>query len=216
MTLKRKRPNETKPVTSDAPRDDTRPGFFRRWSERKQRTRAGREDDSDAGAASSVPQAENVGNTDEAERVLTDEDMPPLESLNEDSDYSGFFSPGVSEQLRRAALRKLFSSAKLNVVDGLDDYAEDYRSFEALGAIITADMRFDMRREAERAKKTLDEKTREVAEDTGATAIGADKPAEERAHSESDADYIETVANDPNVNDSGDGDTSEDDKPRTG
>ena len=38
----------------------------------------------------------------------TDADMPPLESLSADSDFTGFLSPKVSESLRRAALRKLF------------------------------------------------------------------------------------------------------------
>jgi len=87
----------------------------------------------------------------------SDDAMPPVESLREDSDLSGFFSPRVSEQLRRLALRKVFHTARFNVVDGLDDYAEDYTKFEALGDIITADMRLQMERAMERAKASLDE-----------------------------------------------------------
>ena len=87
------------------------------------------------------------------EKVLTDEDMPPLASLDENSDYSGFLSPGVSEALRRRALRKLFSSAVFNVPDGLDDYDDDFTSFAALGDIVTSDMKHQAEMEAERAKQ---------------------------------------------------------------
>jgi len=58
--------------------------------------------------------------------------MPPLESLGPDSDYSGFMSPGVSDELRRLALRKLFHSPLYNITDGLDDYDDDFRSFAVL------------------------------------------------------------------------------------
>ena len=86
------------------------------------------------------------------EKILTDADMPPIESLDEDSDYSGFLSPGVSEELRRRALRKLFFSAAFNVRDGLDDYDDDFTSFEALGDMVTADMKHQKEVEAERAQ----------------------------------------------------------------
>ena len=90
------------------------------------------------------------------DRVLTDEDMPSLESLDDNSDYSGFLSPGVSERLRRRALRKLFTSAVFNVPDGLDDYDDDFRSFEALGDIVTSDMRHQAEVEEERARQAQD------------------------------------------------------------
>ena len=61
-----------------------------------------------------------------------DADMPPLESLGPESDYSGFMSPEVSEELRRLALRKLFHSPLYNITDGLDDYDDDFTSFAVL------------------------------------------------------------------------------------
>lgn len=61
-----------------------------------------------------------------------DVDMPPLESLGPESDYSGFMSPRVSEELRRLALRKLFHSPLYNITDGLDDYDDDFTSFAVL------------------------------------------------------------------------------------
>ena len=65
--------------------------------------------------------------------VLTDADMPDLDSLTEESDFSGFMSPGVSDELRNLALRKLFRAPVFNIRDGLDEYDEDYTSFEKLG-----------------------------------------------------------------------------------
>jgi hypothetical protein len=80
--------------------------------------------------------------------VLTDADMPPLESLDGHSDYSGFMSSGVSPELRRRALAQLFRSPHLNVSDGLLDYADDYTSHRPLGDLITADMRRQLARAA--------------------------------------------------------------------
>ncbi|MCB1806867.1 MAG: DUF3306 domain-containing protein, partial [Candidatus Competibacteraceae bacterium] len=72
---------------------------------------------------------------------LDDNDMPPLDSLGEKSDYRAFFAPKVSAELRRLALRKLFHSPKFNIRDGLDDFDDDYTYFEPLGDTVTADMK---------------------------------------------------------------------------
>ena len=90
--------------------------------------------------------------TDEAsDKEVSDEDLPSLDSLGPDSDYSDFLSSVVSPKLRRAALRKLFSSAKFNVTDGLDDYAEDYSRHIPLGDIVPAEMRTRLAAAAARA-----------------------------------------------------------------
>ena len=72
---------------------------------------------------------------------LTDADMPAVETLTHDSDFTGFMSPGVSDKLRNIALRKLFHAPVFNIRDGLDEYDEDYTSFEKLGDIVTCDMK---------------------------------------------------------------------------
>lgn len=61
-------------------------------------------------------------------------DLPSLDSLTPDSDFSGFMHRKVDEKLRRAALKTLFADPAFNVVDGLDDYADDYTKLEALAA----------------------------------------------------------------------------------
>ena len=124
------------------------------------------------------------------EKVLTDEDMPPLASLDENSDYSGFLSPGVSEALRRRALRKLFSSAVFNVPDGLDDYDDDFTSFAALGDIVTADMKHQAEMEAERAKQAQARAEPATGTEEGLDAA-EDEPSEPAAHAGAPADTPE-------------------------
>jgi ferredoxin len=74
----------------------------------------------------------------------------PIDSLNEDTDMKGFMSPAISEELRRIALRKFFHLPKFNQRDGLDDYDENFRSFQDLGDLLTSDMRYHLERLAER------------------------------------------------------------------
>jgi len=123
--------------------------FINRWARRKAEATAGAGEET----ASAVPATVEDGAPEEdtaPPEPLTDADMPAIDTLEEDSDVSGFLSPGVSDDLRRAALRKLFHSPKFNICDGLDDYCGDYTKFEPLGDIITADMRFQMERALER------------------------------------------------------------------
>lgn len=72
---------------------------------------------------------------------LTDADMPTIESLSEESDYSQFLSAGISDELRNLALRKLFNLPQFNIVDGLNDYDEDFSKMPALSQEVVARMR---------------------------------------------------------------------------
>jgi len=125
--------------------------FLARWSQRKQAARRGETLPAQAplgaeslGAVSEGPSTQVADPDPVPERVLTDADMPPLDSLGAFSDYSGFLSRGVSAALRRQALAKLFHSPHLNLSDRLDDFDEDYTRFESLGELITADMRHQL------------------------------------------------------------------------
>ncbi|HMB78225.1 MAG TPA: DUF3306 domain-containing protein [Kiloniellaceae bacterium] len=67
-------------------------------------------------------EADNTEGDPEVEAAL-----PPIESLDYDSDYRGFFAEGVSDALRRQALRQLWrSNPVLANVDGLNDYDGDF------------------------------------------------------------------------------------------
>lgn len=91
----------------------------------------------------------------ETQPLLTDADMPAIESLTEESDFSGFMSAGVSDELRNLALRKLFRAPVFNIRDGLDEYDEDYTSFEKLGDIVTADMKHQIEVQERKAREKL-------------------------------------------------------------
>ncbi|MEZ5449046.1 MAG: DUF3306 domain-containing protein [Thiolinea sp.] len=134
-------------------------GFLNRWSRLKRRPQSSSDADTESpeSTAPSPPQAETLAEDEsgteaaaeaEAPRVLTDEDMPPLESLDEHSDFSLFMSAGVSEELRRLALRKLFQQPQFNVIDELDDYCQDFTTFAPLGNTMTADLKHRLQREA--------------------------------------------------------------------
>ena len=71
-------------------------------------------------------QAENLIKTEPGKPLSAEPELPPIEKLDMDSDYSAFFHPKVDEKLRRAAVRKLFSDPHFNVMDGLDVYIDDY------------------------------------------------------------------------------------------
>ena len=135
------------------PPPDAAEPFLERWSRKKAQARAGIHEEL---AAAQEAQPEPRGETHEAAAPAAVE-LPDLDSLDQDSDYSAFMAQGVDDSLRREALRKLFRSPKFNVGDGLTDYCGDFTQFEKLGDIVTADMRFHLERAAKAAEKLLAE-----------------------------------------------------------
>lgn len=182
---------EDKKTGTEVQVEDGSEDFIRRWARRKAEATAGIGEET----AADVPAAvEDAGPDEDAAppRPLTDADMPPIETLAEDSDVSGFLSPGVSDDLRRAALRKLFRSPKFNVCDGLDDYCGDYTKFEPLGDIITADMRFQMERALERLAQADDGGEESAAAADGAADGGTGEDATRRAGAADDPSETKT------------------------
>lgn len=190
------------PVALDeAPPIDTEHGVDTKHSEVAEEKTA----DNLTGEASVAEQHEEVP-------VLTDADMPDIETLNADSDYSPFFSEGVSKELRNLALKKLFFSGKFSARDGLDDYDDDFTKFEPLGDTVTSDMKFHQRRK-EKARLAELELEREKAELEAAEKERADNIAESEAHepdaSESEA-TTEPAIDALEVAESGEADTLDD------
>jgi len=68
-------------------------------------------------------------------------ELPPADKLTFDSDYRAFFHPKVDEDVRRAALKKLFSDPRFNVMDGLDVYIDDYSKTEPIPPAMLAGLR---------------------------------------------------------------------------
>lgn len=140
-------------------------GLLTRWARRKQQsTLVSEKEDLDLelqaqGIASPEVDRPDSDSSGESEvPVLTDADMPPIDTLTEESDFSGFMSGGVSDKLRNLALRKLFGAPSFNIRDGLDEYDEDYTYFEKLGDIVTSDMKHQMElEEAEKREQQMEE-----------------------------------------------------------
>jgi len=112
--------------------------------------------------------SDNDKKNEEPEPLLSDADMPDIQTLDATSDISAFFNRGVSKTLRNAALKHIFGLSAYNVRDGLNDYDEDYTVFEPLGDTVTCDMKFHKERkeklEAERLEQERLEQERLLAE----------------------------------------------------
>ena len=183
-----------KPHGPIADEDSPRPGesFLGRFHRRKTEARLAESTPPEAIASdATLAVVTDAAPEPVSEAEPTDADMPPLESLSADSDYTGFLSPKVSESLRRAALRKLFHGSVFNVIDELDDYAEDFTTFEALGDIITADMRHQLeveaKKQAEAVKQALledDHEADEVDDKIGEEQPQTAESAEPQSHGE--------------------------------
>jgi hypothetical protein len=98
--------------------------FLSRWSQRKREARE---------QPPAVPPAADVD--------ARAPDLPPVDTLTPESDFGGFMHPKVDENLRRAALKKLFSDPHFNVMDGLDTYVDDYSKSDPLPAGMLAGLR---------------------------------------------------------------------------
>ncbi|MFN3630406.1 MAG: DUF3306 domain-containing protein [Casimicrobiaceae bacterium] len=59
-------------------------------------------------------------------------ELPPIESLTIESDFTPFMQRKVPEFLRRQALKTLFRDPHFNQMDGLDIYIDDYTRFEPI------------------------------------------------------------------------------------
>ena len=93
--------------------------FLRRWARRKHET----------------------AKTPAAPADLPLDELPPVEALDFESDFAAFLRAKVDERVRRAALKKLFSDPRFNVMDGLDVYIDDYSKTEPIPPEMLAGLR---------------------------------------------------------------------------
>jgi hypothetical protein len=106
--------------------DDRKEAFLDRWSRLKQ----------DAKDAPAQKAPEPV-----ADPKAPPPELPPVDTLTIESDFRGFFHPKVGDDVRRAALKKLFSDPRFNVMDGLDVYIDDYSKSEPIPPEMLAGLR---------------------------------------------------------------------------
>jgi hypothetical protein len=102
--------------------------FLARWARLK------REAATATTAAGQAPDAQPQADAQAAEP------LPPLESLDFGSDFSGFLRAKVEESVKRAALKKLFKSPHFNEMDGLDVYIDDYNLSEPVPEAMLASL----------------------------------------------------------------------------
>lgn len=141
-------------------------GFLSRWSRRKQSLRHGRDEPEPAGPVAaeacakpvavvrpSVEPAPSVAppavpstvpsTAPPAEPAAAEPPLPTLEDvahLSGESDFSRFVAPGVDENVKRAAMKKLFADPRYNVMDGLDTYIDDYGKPDPIPAAMLRQM----------------------------------------------------------------------------
>ena len=90
--------------------------------------------------------------------------LPAVDSVTPDSDFAGFMHPKVKDELRRVALKKLFSDPHFNIPDPFEPFSGDWTG-EALPP--------DMLAQLNQARTLLfDERDKKKAE-------GEEKPVEE-------------------------------------
>lgn len=174
------------PRRSETDDDDS---FLSRWARRKSEAKRSSETSEDEVPDNSVrtsqsvdQQRESPDSTSQAQLEADDrpngepepealppgdEDMPPLDSIDQGGSVSDFFSPRVSKALRQAALNRLFKQSSLPVFDDLDDYAGDYTDLSPLGDVVTNEMRHRIelakQRLLDKEKARLAESEREEA-----------------------------------------------------
>jgi hypothetical protein len=140
MSKRDENPDKPAPVAKQVATQDEAAGepFLKRWSRLKSGEEQEAPEAADAiggaeegtlaethtGTLAETP-AETLG--DGETPAIDPADLPDIESLDKDSDYTVFMQEGVPDALRNLALRKLFASnPALAVLDGLNDYDEDY------------------------------------------------------------------------------------------
>jgi hypothetical protein len=114
--------------------------------------------------------------------------LPSLDELTPESDFSAFMHPKVDPDLRQAALKKLFSSARYQAMDGLDVYIGDYSTPDPLPPALLAGLAHAQsllgRNDAHSPNKSAEREPRPAGEDRQAAA--ADPPPATGADGEGD------------------------------
>ena len=128
--------------------------FLRRWSRLKHEH------------AADKPAAEKP-----EQNPVEKKDLPPVEKLTPESDFTGFMQPKVEDSLRRAALKKLFRDPHFNLPDPFEAYSGDWTGGEPIPPEMLATLEqaktllFDKQHEAKPEQVPQEEKTAEKTEE---------------------------------------------------
>ena len=115
--------------------------FVARWSRRKSEARKAEEKPAEAAPPPELapPAAPAVSNAAAApsgagvRSAVTAPQLPPIESLKGlTSDYRDFMQPGVDDNVKRSALKKLFRDPHFENFERFEAYCEDYTQGEPI------------------------------------------------------------------------------------
>jgi hypothetical protein len=127
-------------------------------------------------------------------------ELPPVDKLSIDSDFRGFFHPKVGEDVRRSALKKLFSDPRFNVMDGLDVYIDDYSKTEPIPPEMMAGLR-QAQNILRWAKEDTEERERKEKELQAAAQPKLEPPATQSAPVQPQTDIPDTASPAPRSTD---------------
>lgn len=118
-------------------------GFLSRWARRKAQVRSGTDTPAEAPVRAVAP-ADVEGRPARAVAPMDSAASPPalapaaeppalptmedVARLTHSSDFASFVQPGIDPGVSNAAMKKLFSDPRYNVMDGLDTYIGDYNT----------------------------------------------------------------------------------------
>jgi len=79
-----------------------------------------------------APEKEKALEERKAEEAKPAPVLPPVESLTPQSEFAPFMHPKVGDQLRRMALKKLFSDPHFKIPDPFEPFSGDWTGAEAI------------------------------------------------------------------------------------
>ena len=169
-------------------------GFLSRWSQRK----AGKvtlepATKSNSSVLKTVPDAvaEAKPNVDlqntalDQTAVLPQLTLDDVAKLNHQDDFSVFMQSGVDPDVKRAAMKKLFSDPRYNIMDGLDIYIDDYSKPdpippEMLRRLVQSQMLNLFKTEEEEKDKPNESATEQIALESPDNESSASLPLESK------------------------------------
>jgi hypothetical protein len=114
------------------------------------------------------------------DQSLEKEQLPPVEKLTPESDFTDYMQPKVEDALRRAALKKLFSDPHFNIPDAFEPFSGDWNVAESISPEMLATLNqakvlmFDKKEDEPKDKE-------EKAEEQNAEAKKTDEPGRQDA-----------------------------------
>jgi len=166
-------------------------GFLGRWSKRKLEARddTGVEQPAEAVAPVATPLVAAPA-PEAAPSAPAAEPLPPpltlddVKALTADSDFSRFVAPGVAPEVKTAAMKKLFTDPRYNVMDGMDVYVDDYTRADPIPESMMRKLAsaqflrlFETPDENEGTQSPVALPPRDVADDPAGESVAQSEPA---------------------------------------